>query len=543
MEYVAAATYGAAKIKTTNQVAPGPPAPAARAAGLDDELLSKAAYLQPTRDFERTLATRTLGGVLIWLLIIAVLALASAACSVAIGAAFPRFAHARFVGPLLVFPALLARMVLRWRKYFSALPTKLEQESILRKPLPRGPDPVPMSMRPLKISLWQFISCYARIYPPFMLSAAYWFFLKLPGYGRWNRQFARRKATPARSVEEAFGLLMLENSTMMWFHAASEEKGGALLGHFSSEHFGPIRTLLVQKEPAASSSDDDGLKYHDIGRIEVWVDLRARRAVRASFDGVDVALVKAFVQVTFVMSLQSHAWLHSVCTWAVCPNHAHWYVARASAMTLIFNHMGFDGGFPIATRVTGRREFLEAGNARTARFADRLPHLDELYMLGPFQTGVPDFFGTPRAAALTPYSRFCAFAHLLHPVFLRACDDEPRPITDSPEALFYNTVLHPLDHWIFSKLFASSAEALAIVLQYSDDAAAAATSPLEPHIDYAALGTGANLALCLTDDWPKSFGVHFRDAPRDIAFYRKVYGVAKSIDPELAYHLQSCIIK
>ena len=429
----------------------------------------------------------------------------------------------------LVYSVFLYKGVKSHSIYFNDLPERIESDSILSNELPcASTDACAMSMRPLRMSLGQYLFWHHRIQPPFKVWAGYCLFICNPSM---TRAYKAGRAKPAHAADAKLGVFMLETTCFLWFKGAVEE-GGRLIGRFSSEHLGPVRTLKDRKG------------FHDIRKIEVWVDLGTRVAVRAAFDDVKIKISRAFTQIVWLMSTQGHAWLHAVSTWAFMPKHDNKFVRFMGCASLFFNHLGFDGGLPAIARMTKRADIITGGNPRSELFKDVLPYKDEEYLCGPFQAPVPPFFGTPLSVAILPFSRFAAFAQLLFPEFMRLLDEEPDPITASPLALFFATVLHCTDHWSFAKMFNYAKEDYATALAAVDDAKLGGFNPGEPQLDYTTLGLGAAITLGLTEDWPKVFPVYFRDPPAHAPkFYRRVYEFARQLDPELAYHLQACIIK
>ena len=416
------------------------------------------------------------------------------------------------------------------RTYFANLPKRDDPKCILSHSIPRNTmEPVPFSMRPMWLSFWQYLQIRHRVYLPFSIFAFYCIFWRNP---KWERQYKAGKAKPDRPVEEALAIFLLETTAFTWFRGSETDLDGNCIGYFSTQHWGPIRTLLLPKG------------HHDIKHIEVWINLQSRKAVKVCFDGQEIRFDRAFAQILFLMNSQGHAWTHAVSSWGVMTDHPHPFVRLKSAATLYYNHMGFDGGLKAVSVVANRAEINEAGSERGLLLADSLPYNDQNTMVGPFHAAVQDFFDTPLADELSQYSRFCAFANFLFPHFIRFCDEETTPITRSPIGFFYGTVLHCIDHWMLEQMFCRSANHLAVASSAFQSATEGGFEPNEPQLDYKALGKGTIFAFGLTQDWPKLFvQVYFRNATKDIHFYRKVHEIAKKLDPELAYHLQVCIIK
>eukprot|EP00930_Biecheleria_cincta_P042517 TRINITY_DN2925_c1_g2_i1.p1 TRINITY_DN2925_c1_g2~~TRINITY_DN2925_c1_g2_i1.p1 ORF type:complete len:668 (-),score=95.90 TRINITY_DN2925_c1_g2_i1:78-2081(-) len=495
---------------------------------IDESLNKEAAYLKRTEQFPKPLSSKIHAGCCLWTIVLLVWLL-PLPCALNFSGGKWHFS----VGPFLVVNSVLHLLLVlygtyRWRLYFLKLPKTQKECPILSHDLPLGTlEPTPMSMRPLYMSWLSYMWCMHVIYVPFMVKAGYTLLIRGP---RAFKKVRSGAASPNLTVGQAFGKFMLETSAFMWFKKI-EETNGVLLGYFSSQHLGPIRTLLVKEGT------------HDMQNIEIWVDLKERTVVRASIDGLDFMLCKVFFLIAFIFTGQSHAWLHSVCTWALAPEADDYFIRKMSVCTMFFNHLGFDFGLPQASAQSGREEFLTGGNPRSDQFEDELPYLDEIMLLGPFQAAPQNFFTPELAGKLVPYSRFCAFAYLLYKPFMALFEAEAVKICDSAEACFYHTVLHCTDHWSFSQMFNLSPNDLANLVVAIEEAKNAGYAENEPKIDYVALEPGLCTTLGLTDDFVKSFNVYHRDSPSNIRLFRKIYEIAKPLDPELAYHLQCCIIK
>ena len=112
----------------------------------------------------------------------------------------------------------------------------------------------------------------------------------------------------------------------------------------------------------------------------------------------------------------------------------------------------------------------------------------------------------------------------------------PLQVTDSPKSLFLHTVVHSLDHWNFIRLFDTPGEVASM-----SSAADRELTETEFQLDYKAMFDYTWVALSLSHDYPKLFSVYYRQIGHP--FYKRVYAEAKSLDPELAYHMQACICK
>mmetsp|Transcript_22915 Transcript_22915/g.67919 ORF Transcript_22915/g.67919 Transcript_22915/m.67919 type:complete len:388 (-) Transcript_22915:246-1409(-) len=387
-----------------------------------------------------------------------------------------------------------------------------------------------MSMRPITIPWPLYLWCMHVMWPGFVITAFWRLFVRHPW---WMRRIRTGAAAPPKPLDEVFGEFMLETTAFIWFVGFEPSASGApsTIARFSTAFLGKLRTITA----------DGGT--HDISAIQIDVDVTSRKVVGARYDGVDVSTERAFVQVLFAMTTQIHAWLHAASNFAVDQLNPRREVANQSAYTLFFSHMGFDYGLPLLAKRVRRPDMLVASMARNELFADVLPFDDEDNMMGPLQAQVPAFGEAGDCTeGLIRHSRFVAFVHRMKPVFMeQLAAAGPPSITPSAEALFLCTVVHCTDHWMFVRMF-DSADKMASIVKAGE---AAVKEPYarddEPRLDYAALVAVPILAFNLADDWPHLVRSHFRNST--LPFYRTMYEEAKKLDPELAYHLQSCIIK
>lgn len=138
-------------------------------------------------------------------------------------------------------------------------------------------------------------------------------------------------------------------------------------------------------------------------------------------------------------------------------------------------------------------------------------------------------------APLAPYSRFIAFlgcAYSIHCRLLSEADFlDAFPGVDH-DAVFVDTVLHSLDHWMLHDLFDEpSTQRLWVVSKSSEQG-----SP-----NWHLIGSLTSLAYSISDDHPKLHSIYIRQSP--YPFHRRFYEEVVPVDPELAWNMQACMAK
>lgn len=503
--------------------------------------------LKKSSNFPQPLVTYRICGFLTWLSIFAILAFAGFGLQYAVRYFALDLAqwqmYAVFLSPTILLNVYLLHSAYSgWKQYFSELPRKIDsKECGLNNTLPQNTlEAVPMSMRPIRMSLWQFIQIEYMLYLPFGLHFAYgvlWFYINS---WRFYLGCVKPKFAPARLL----GHFLLETTCFFWFKGFTDPKKPHL-ALFSTKAWGPIRTLGFHQAN----------HILDIDEIKVWVNVKNKTAEKAfvstNSGSFKIKLHRAACLVVATMGTQGHAWLHAVSTYAMDPQHENNWLRTMSLVSLFFNHMGLDGGLPLIAKRIGRPDWIQSGSLRGYEVADKLPLWDQNNMAGPFMAAVPRFYGTELADQLMPYSRFCAFTNLLYPSFMSIHaktlaveqDCQSSPVATEPVALFFQSVLHALDHWNMSQTFTWTGGAHASWLDIRRQVVAdnCEYDDGEPRIDYKGLADSAAWVLVLTDDFPHMANVYAHNSP--VYFYRQLYQKAILLDPELAYNLQCCIIK
>lgn len=214
-----------------------------------------------------------------------------------------------------------------------------------------------------------------------------------------------------------------------------------------------------------------------------------------------------------MMVWHGHAWWHTFAMWNTNLSHPDAFIAHMSVLSIFYNYMGGDGG---ARRLTS---LLQPEKPIT---------VDSLAFQAPMLSLV-------HAAELVPYSRFVAFivrTYAIHNQLLTEPEFSSAFPSIDHDAMFVDTVLHSLDHWMLHELF--------------DQPCTRALWEVQPtkqigDVKWDLLGKATSFAYTVSDDHPRIENIYIRQSPHP--FHQRFYKEVSSVDPELAWHMQACMAK
>jgi len=450
--------------------------------------------------FQRSFEVTMCAGILMLAFICLLVSFATALCCYVVSF-FTSWYYGMVALPALEFLFLLYGYY-RWKMYFSDLSYRDSPENPTHLPFPFAkdhPDSYPLTLRPTKMSLRWYLWCMHFIWIFFSINA-----LRLMILSSLKQSYIRIFTPELAPVELVFGEMALNGSLVTWFKEILESPQGTKLARFSSSFFGP------QDFPCADNS------IATVQNIEFVIDLQSRKCIAGKVDGKDVSIIDVFMLAAFVGTSRVHSWSHALGMWGVKPTASEPYFERLSICSGFFNHLGGDGGgFIYYSSVMKQAELIDDT-------AKALPQQRAMIDHAVWQE-------------LIPYSRFVSFIEHVRPPFFDLSSKHELstrfPMVE-PEAHFWNTVIHGIDHTMFVT-YMDRTDVLGHFIRRSPENL--------NEIDYSAIGRWLMFVSCLSQDFPKLFQVHMWDSPE--IFYREVYEEAKKWDPELAFHLQTCIIK
>lgn len=98
------------------------------------------------------------------------------------------------------------------------------------------------------------------------------------------------------------------------------------------------------------------------------------------------------------------------------------------------------------------------------------------------------------------------------------------------DAMFVDTVLHSLDHWIVHELFDESCTKALWVVDKSSE---------KGLVNWNLVGSLTGLAHSISDDYSRLHAVHMWQSPHP--FQRRFYEEVSTVDPELAWNMHACM--
>ena len=245
----------------------------------------------------------------------------------------------------------------------------------------------------------------------------------------------------------------------------------------------------------------------------VVIALPEKAMVSATLDDTELSAKQATILIAFDNWALLHPKIHAFANWGVnVENYQNPYLRRASTITVMYNHFGFHS-FPIIASW-----FYLCGLARQ-KWSNLTPVWEETINeeIPHFKRGLKE---------IKRFSKTCRFLLRLRKPFFAEFQKHKTsfPFIDK-DSLFLGTVMHSIDHcnaswniedhnWfdVSDERFGNLAELCQFVL----------------------LGAVDDVPLVV---WPK----HFHNCAHP--FYKKVFEIAHEIDPKLALHMDTAIIK
>lgn len=415
-----------------------------------------------------------------------------------------------FAGMAVAYMLFMVYYTCRWKTYFRHLPDEESHNHCSRDPLPiESPErkTANLSMRPTKIALRGYLWCMHVVWPFFVVSVVFklmysWMVRRAYKFG------LLQKADASKALAEFY----LETTAGLGFFTeiTDDDDDGHPMAHFTSSFFDPVQFPIV------------GGGMRQTKALETKIDLTSMEAVAVSLDGAPLSIEQGLLLLMHLYVWQCHAWLHALAMWGCDKSHQIPWVANMSTYSYFFNHLGGDGGIGVMAEAV---------------------HVDwdpmEFSQKAPMQRPLRPY---DRLRDLLPYSRFGTFITLAHEIFMTLLSEPEFAKAFSgldSEGHFIASVVHSLDHFEFQKIFGPPSKLL--LCHWDGPNQASVTSTETGDIHYKLIGALCRMGFALSDDWPKLFNVYIRQAPHP--FYQRFYAEVSKFDPELAWHMQGCMIK
>ena len=478
----------------------------------------------PSRDFPKPLKLSKCAGYLLLLSLLSswagVLTLCYLSLLLGLGCKLTACVVTSLATPLALLIYVWTSYV-RWKTCFVHLHDRDDRRNITFGKYPTEADlgvvDTAISMRPTRMEFSDYLWC-ALCISPFFGAHAYYSIASMAGV-KWLYWLG---CIETASAAEILATFFLESSTaIFWFDRIQDGGCGAhqaAIAVFTSDFYGD--EVEVPKVGGGLVA---------LQRLQVRVDLKQRRAIDASCGGRPISCEDCLLVVMYLALWKGHAHVHGLATWGVDTKATDAWLARMSVCSLYFNHLGGDGG---------------AVHWKSAVNSDIEP-LDLPSKL-PFQRPGRDF---GRLEQLLPYSRFLSFVDASSTIFFRLLKEQKQqhggPETASsaeafaamdPMAHYHATFLHSLDHWMLHRAFDEKGK---LALLFRGNRRSSREEGEEA--DFRTMSDLSTFAFAISDDWPKLFSVYMRQSSHP--FYRRVYEECLELDPELAFHVQCCIIK
>jgi len=301
------------------------------------------------------------------------------------------------------------------------------------------------------------------------------------------------------------GRMLLETSEMIYLVHIRTSEDGCITGHYEWTDF-----MYVTNTGELKKAD----------RVTMEIDLQTKLLVAAHLDDQELSACEAVQLLAMHVATVMHPVLHTYSNWGIDVHHPDPFVRRMGKVTIIYNYLG-STWFPRSTLpfLTRWGYLFEPSHQSAGQVADNMKQI----LHSEWLKGLPSHHA---CAQLVPYSTLARFITKLCKSFGEIFDKYGEEFEEiERDAMFTGTVLHSLDHTMFTKVLEDP------MWLFLDDT------------EFSASGKIAAFAnACLSRDLPGLlFDKRFKDASHP--FYKEVYEEAKLINPELADLIDTCIIK
>ena len=323
--------------------------------------------------------------------------------------------------------------------------------------------------------------------------------------------------------------LLFKRGQKEWMYSEGQHRGPRV--HFSHERL--VAKMLLESTEivryegkiAVGNSEHATFRWKNFlflnnenevthaNEMTVIISLPEKVMVSARLEETELTAKQATILIAYDNWALLHPKIHAFANWAVnVENDKNTYLRQASVITVMYNHFGFSS-FPIIARWfylcgIAKQKWSNLTTVWEESINDVVPH---------FRRALNE---------IEPYSNTCRFLLKLRKPYFA---EFQRHVASFPfidkSSLFLGTVMHSIDHcnatwniedhnWfdVSDERFGNLAELCQFVL----------------------LGAVDDVPFVL---WPK----HFQNSPHP--FHKKVFEIAHEIDPKLAMHLDTAIIK
>ena len=315
-------------------------------------------------------------------------------------------------------------------------------------------------------------------------------------FRRWLKAKGIIKGRPA-VMEVTVAKLVLETTLASHFLESEEDEEGNMIGRF-----------IWVDVPIMFGGD----KMRVFERLTVFIDLTNRRWRSTQLVGHGSVSARDTLSLMGCILVVSHSRVHSYANWAVDLKSKNAFVRRMSLVTVMYNYFGF-------TSLPSTMSWIHKAGLSSSAYSTELHGCVVKFI----ESGMHNHAAVRSLATCSDFVHFIVkIRRKFLQCFTKYTDDFP---TTSGEALFIGTVLHGLDHKMFTNVvedpiwfeaedpvFQNCAEIIQIV------------------------------RAGMVDDLPLiAFNYRYKNAGHP--FYREMYKYAATLNEQMADNMDCCIIK